>query len=140
MIIGTAKPAIVNISTSAVLNLDHSLIEYDPIIEDQLNFRSVINGNRTNTHLGDYGTFKVTVLLWKYSNAKTAFNNLIAYYHQDVYFQPHRGAEIQDSSENSVPCFVKSFKPFYYKGFIKYDAVTVVFETNKYHDFTKLLV
>lgn len=120
--------------------LDHSFIEYEPIIPDQLNHRSVITGVKTNTHLGDYGEFKVVVRLWQYSSAKNKFTALYSYYHTDINFAPHRSQIVQDSTTAFVTCYLKTFRPIYYKNFINYDAVELTFSTNKYHDITKLLI
>src|SRR5574343_1834421 len=43
--------------------------DFDMVQPDQLNFRSVITGKKTNTHLGDYGTFRITERLWQGSTS-----------------------------------------------------------------------
>ena len=121
----------------------NSSLDYVFIEPDQLNYRSVINGNKTNTHLGDYGSFKITERLWQKSTtftAKLKFQRLYSFYHTDVWFFPHSYKVVQDSATNAVTCYFKTFKPMYYKNFLSYDAVMCEFETNKYHSVAGLLV
>jgi len=120
----------------------NSTFDFDPVQPDQLNFRSVITGKKTNTHLGDYGTFRITERLWQNTSPLTAsskFQTLYAFYHTDIWFFPHSNKVVQDTSTNAVPCYFKSFKPVYFRNLINYDAVICEFETNSYHDITKLL-
>lgn len=119
--------------------LTHSTISFNFVEAEQLNYRSVISGVKTNTHLGDYGTFKVIVHLWKFSSAKTMLTNLYAYYHTDVIFCPNQ-LPIKDSSSNLVYCYLNGFRPFYWRNFRDYDAVELTFDINKYHDVSKLLI
>lgn len=121
----------------------NSEIDFDFCQADQLNNRSVMNGNKTNTHLGDYGSFKITERLWQKSTtftAKLKFQRLYGFYHTDVWFFPHSYKVVQDSVTNVVTCYFKTFKPMYYKNFLSYDAVICEFETNKYHSIAGLLV
>jgi len=117
--------------------------EYDFVQPDQLNFRSVITGKKTNTHLGDYGTFRVTERLWQGSTSARSttskFQQLYALYHTDVWFFPHSYDLTRDSSSGVVTCYFKIFKPMYYKNLINYDAVMCEFEVNEYYDVSKLL-
>lgn len=136
----TGTPASGNITKG--IYLTYSQIKYNFIEPDQLNYRSVINGNRTNTHLGDYGTFKVTVFLWRAGTialTKSLMSAIYAYYHTNVIFCPNQ-LPIKDSSSNLVYCYLKEFRPFYYKNLRDYDAVELTFEINKYHDISKLLL
>jgi len=137
-IVGT--PASGNITKG--IYFTNSKINYDFVEPDQLNYRSVINGSRTNTHLGDYGTFKVTVFLWRAGTtalAKALLTAIYAYYHTNVIFCPNQ-LPIKDSDSNLVYCYFKEMKPFYYKNLRAYDAVELTFEINKYHDVSKLLL
>ena len=121
----------------------NSIYDFDFIQPDQINHRSVISGVKTNTHLGDYGSFKITERLWQKATTFTAalrFQRLDSFYHTDVWFMPHGVSSIKDSSSVTVACYFKVLKPMYYKGFVNYDAVVCEFETNKYHDITKILV
>ena len=121
----------------------NSSLDYVFIEPDQLNYRSVINGNKTNTHLGDYGSFKITERLWQKSavfTTKLKFQRLYGLYHTDVWLFPHSDKYVQDSLTNVVTCYFKTLKPIRYKEYINYDAAICEFETNKYHDVTKLLV
>ena len=121
----------------------NSTFEFNLIEPVQLNYPSIINGNKTNTHLGDYGSFKITERLWQKTTNFTAnlrFQRLNGFYHTNIWFLPHGTGQIKDSGGASVECYFKGFKPMYYKGFISYDAAICEFETNKYHDVTKLLV
>lgn len=121
----------------------NSIFEFDLVQPVQLNPRSIITGVKTNTHLGDYGSFKITERLWQKATdftAKLRFQRLNGFYHTNVWFLPHGVYSIKDSGSNTVACYFKGFKPMYYRGFISYDAVICEFETNKYHDVTKLLV
>lgn len=121
----------------------NSIFEYDFLQSDQINHRSVMNGNKTNTFLGNYGSFKITERLWQNTDSFTAklkFQRLNSFYHTNVWFYPNSDQVVQDSTTTEVTCYFKGFKPMYYKGFSAYDAVVCEFETNKYHDVTKLLV
>ena len=118
--------------------LTHSTINFNFVEAEQLNYRSVISGVKTNTHLGDYGTFKVIVYLWKFSSAKTMLTNLYAYYHTNVIFCPNQ-LPIKDGS-GLVYCYLNGFRPFYWRNFRDYDAVELTFDINKYHDVSKLLI
>ena len=133
----TGTPASGNITKG--IYLTHSTINFNFVEAEQLNYRSVISGVKTNTHLGDYGTFKVIVHLWKFSSAKTMLTNLYAYYHTDVIFCPNQ-LPIKDSSSNLVYCYLNGFRPFYWRNFRDYDAVELTFDINKYHDVSKLLI
>lgn len=117
--------------------------EYDFVQPAQLNFRSVITGKKTNTHLGDYGMFRVNERLWQGSTvARTTtnkFQQLYNLYHTDVWFFPHSNKTILDSVSNVVTCYFKSFKPFYYRDLINYDGVVCEFEVNEYYDVSKLI-
>lgn len=121
----------------------NSIIEYNFIEPDQLNKKSIINGNKSNTYLGDYGSFKITERLWEKTTKRVAglkFQEIYSYYHTDVWFFPHANHYIMEvSTSDPVSCYFKTFKPFYYKNLISYDALTCEFETNKYHDITKLI-
>lgn len=121
----------------------NSIYEYDLIQPDQLNYRSVINGNKTNTFLGDYGSFKITERLWQNVATFTAslrFQRLNGLYHTNIWVFPHSNPYVMDSSSNPVTCYFRGLKPMYYKNLINYDAVICEIETNKYHDVTKILV
>lgn len=122
--------------------LKYSTIEYDYIEPDQLNYTSVINGNKTNTHLGDYGNFRVTEFLWRYTSggwtAKTRFTALYNFYHTNVYFAPHDDV-ILGSDSKPILCYLKTFKLFMYKGLNTYDGLTLEFDPNAYHDASKLI-
>ena len=121
----------------------NSTFEFDYVQSDQINHRSVITGAKTNTHLGDYGSFKITERLWQKVTVFTAnlrFQRLNGFYHTDIWLFPHSNKVIQNSATTTITCYFKGFKPIYYKGFSAYDAVVCEFETNKYHDVTKLLV
>lgn len=118
--------------------LNNSQINYSFVEPEQLNYRSVINGNRTNTHLGDYGTFKVIVRCWQASSAKTLFQAIYVYYHTNVIFCPHNLPT--KLSSTVINCYLKEMRPFYWKNLISYDAVELTFETNKYYDVTTLLI
>lgn len=129
-------------SVYAGLGFPYSKVLYDEnsfVIADQLNYRSVINGNRTNTHLGDYGEFKLIDFVWKYASPSSRFNTLYDYYHSNVYFSPQGREALQDSSSALITCYVKELKPFFYKNNRNYDAVLITFETNAYHDVSKLI-
>lgn len=120
--------------------LEHSIIDYSFVEPDQVEFPSVINGNVTHEHFGDYGTFKVTVLLWKYSPyASNKFLALYNYYHTSVYLLPHSDKAVKDSSGSFVACYLKTFRPFYWKGKRALSAVEMVFTTDAYHSISGLL-
>lgn len=121
----------------------NSIYDFDFVQADQINHRSVISGVKTNTFLGDYGEFRITERMWQNITtftAKLRFQKLNSLYHTDVWFMPHGGLSIKNSASADVTCYFKSLKPQYYKGFISYDAAVCEFETNKYHDITKILV
>jgi len=120
--------------------LTYSFIDYNFIEPDQLNYKSVINGLKTNTHLGDYGSFKIITLLWKYSSPSGMFSEIYNYYHTNVYFLPHSNKGVLDSGSNWVGCYLKNFRPFYYKNLRSYDAVELILEPTEYYDITKLVV
>ncbi len=139
----TPSPSDGAISVYKGYKFANSIFEFDLVQPDQLNFRSVINGNKTNTFLGDYGSFKITERLWQkitVFTAKKRFQRLNGFYHTSLWLFPHANKVIQDSATTTITCYFKGFTPMYYKGFSAYDAVVCEFETNKYHDVTKLLV
>lgn len=122
-------------------NLKYSLLDYNFVQEDQLNYRSVINGNKTNTHLGDYGNFTVRELLWRYTfnswTASTRMSKLYNFYHTDVYFAPHTKPLM--SGGVPITCYLKRFKPYMYGDKLAYDGLILEFDTNAYHDVSELL-
>lgn len=121
----------------------NSAFEFDFTQPDQINHRSVITGVKTNTFLGDYGEFNITERIWQKTTnftAKLRFTRLYSFYHTDIWLLPQGTLSIKDNTSADVACYFKEFRPTYYKGYINYDAVVCRFETNKYHDITKLLI
>lgn len=116
MIWGTAKSYIV--SGVDTITLNKSTTSFGLFESQDVHYRSIINGVKTHTRLGDYADFKVLSWLWKESNPKTKLQSLRALVGNEVtfYFQ---GTTILTS------CYVESVTPFYWKNLRDYDACII---------------
>lgn len=140
-IFGNLEPKFIYEDTEVVL-LDHTIMESDWIIPDEIEHKSVITGNKSFITLGDYANFTVTVNLFKYGNTstmKSKFLEIYTYNHKDVVFYPFReGNPIMDKNGNTVQFHITSMKLDFLSNINTLDILTVKFESLKYVDLSKL--
>jgi len=113
MIFGNSKSYI--ISGVTMITLNHSVTGFGLFSNRDIEYKSIINGKKTHTLLGDYSDFNVLVWLWKESSPSTKLNTLVSLVGSEVTF-------LLEGATQFVKCWVESVRPFYHKNLRNYDA------------------
>lgn len=116
MIFGLGKSYIIQgVNT---ITLRQSIVTPDFFQNQDKEFTSIINGNKTHTHLGDYSEFKVLVYLWRESNPSTKLSSLLVLRNQSFDFYLYGTTVI-------ATCYAETITPLYFRDRINYDAVVL---------------
>lgn len=116
MIFGNVKSYIQN--GEDIISLRWSIVSSEFLQNKDVEFESIINGNRTHDWLGDYAAFTVTDFLWKYSDPAVMFNTLKNIEHTNISFWFEGATHVSE-------CFVSTIRPYYHKGFRPYGACVI---------------
>jgi hypothetical protein len=124
MIFGIQNPKFEEINGAETVDLLHSNMEPDYIQPNEVEFESIVNGNRSFLKkYNPHAEFSVTIHLFKYANPGSIFWKIYGYLGKDVWFYPHKDNSLK------LKCHIVDVKLFYLEQPFHYDACTVVFRT-----------
>ena len=123
MILGTSKSYIIQGVNTITLN--HSITTPEMFQNADKRYTSIINGNKTSTHLGNYAEFKVLVYLWKETNPGAKLASLLALRGQsfDFYLQ---------GTSAVLNCYAELTSPMYFRNLVNYNAVNLLINPLRY--------
>lgn len=132
MIHGVNEPKFL-VGTTTV-NLDNTVLDSSWGITDEIEQKSILNGEKTWVTLGDYAEFTVNVNLFKYADPVAKFQELYAYNHKDVdQFFPHRdGVAVQKATGGNCKFHIAQIKLSYLGNNEKLDTLSIHFVANSY--------
>ena len=134
-VFGTGYPLLSG--SLGIVQLEHSILNYDFFGVDVVEHTSVITGHKTYPYNRNKSTFEVDVLLCNYtgsgeSSSLAKFNDILKYKDRYFNFYPHNDWSASVDVYNApIEMYMTEFVPYYLNDDNRYDGVVLKIEPRK---------
>lgn len=121
------------IKDSAEVDLSYSSINPKYILPDIVEQKTPLTGDKYFVLKGSYSEIAIIINLWKYADPVAKYNEIVAYYNNNVELYPHKDeGPLKDIAGNTVVFNLYNIEPFYLTTTLYYDILKLTFKAIGY--------